>query len=162
MNFGQAQLTRLKGVWAPSLSRIDGLFYVAGMTRWSYDPVAKTWPRATWVSSPDLKSWSDPVWSDLWGIDPELFQDPVSKDVYLNIMSPNNDIDRLWGIYQCKVDIERGNCIGNYRSLWNGTLPHTPDARPEGPKMFKRDEWYYLLIAEGEILRILLLLRPSN
>ncbi|KAL2844825.1 glycosyl hydrolase [Aspergillus pseudoustus] len=137
------------GAWAPSLSHIDGKFYITAVTRWTYDPVAKVWPRAFWVSSPDLKNWSDPTWADPWGIDPDLFQDPVTKKVYLNIMAPNNNVDRIWGISQCEVDLRNGPCIGEYRSIWNGTLPHNSTARPEGPKMFKRGSWYYLLIAEG-------------
>ncbi|CEL03630.1 hypothetical protein ASPCAL04782 [Aspergillus calidoustus] len=137
------------GAWAPSMTFINGKFYITAVTRWTYDPVAKVWPRAYWISSTDLKHWSDPVWGDPWGIDPELFQDPATKDVYLNIMAPNNNVDRLWGISQCRVNLDTGRCIGQYRSIWNGTLPHTSDARPEGPKMFKRGRWYYLLIAEG-------------
>ena len=123
---------------------------MASMTRWTYDPVARVWPRVMWVSSHDLKTWSDPVWGDAWGIDPALFQDPATKKVYLNLMAPNNNIDRIWGIYQCQVDVDSGRCIGEYHSMWNGTLPHNSSARPEGPKMFKRGDWYYLLIAEGE------------
>ncbi|KAL4734578.1 glycosyl hydrolase [Aspergillus similis] len=137
------------GAWAPSLSHINGKFYITAVTRWTYDPVAKVWPRALWVSSTDLKNWSDPIWADPWGIDPELFQDPATKKVYLNIMAPNNNVDWIWGISQCEVDLKGGPCIGEYRSIWNGTLPHTASARPEGPKTFMRGDWYYLLIAEG-------------
>ncbi len=43
----------------------------------------------------------------------------------------------------------RGGASGKYRSLWNGTLSHDPSARDEGPKMFWKDGFYYLLIAEG-------------
>ncbi|KAK9583548.1 hypothetical protein V6Z92_007685 [Aspergillus fumigatus] len=143
------------GAWAPTLSYINGKYYLAAMTRWTYDPVARVWPRVMWVSSRDLRTWSDPIWGDPWGIDPSLFQDPVSQKVYLNLMAPNNNKDRIWGIYQCEVDIDSGRCIGEYRSMWNGTLPHNASARPEGPKMFKRDKWYYLLIAEGNIARSL-------
>lgn len=132
------------------MSFINGKFYLATSVRWTYDPVAKVWPRVFWVSSADLKHWSNPVWSDPWGIDPSLFQDPATNRVYLNLMAPNNNIDKLWGIYQCEVDLATGRCVGDYRSLWNGTLPHTADARPEGPKMLKRGDWYYLLIAEGK------------
>ncbi|KAL4868551.1 hypothetical protein BDV12DRAFT_209192 [Aspergillus spectabilis] len=137
------------GAWAPSLSFINGTFYLTTTVRWAYDPIAKVWPRAFWVSSSDLKNWSDPVWSDPWGIDSELFQDPETYRVYLNLMAPNNNIDRLWGISQCEVDLTTGRCVGEYRPIWNGTQPHTPTARPEGPKMLKHGKYYYLLIAEG-------------
>ncbi|KAJ1715250.1 beta-xylosidase [Aspergillus flavus] len=138
-----------KGTWAPTLSYINNTFYIATMTRWTYDPVAKVWPRITWISSPDLETWSDPIWAEPWGIDPSLFQDPVSGDVYLNLMAPDSKETGIWGIYQCQVDLGTGKCIDEYRSLWNGTMLHDVSARPEGPKMFVRGEWYYLLIAEG-------------
>ncbi|KAF9893446.1 hypothetical protein FE257_010758 [Aspergillus nanangensis] len=137
------------GTWAPTMSYINGKYYLAAMTRWTYDSVAKVWPRVMWICSDDLKAWSDPIWGDAWGIDPSLFQDPASQKVYLNVMAPNNNIDRVWGIYQCEVELGSGECTGKYRSLWNGTMPHNSSSRPEGPKMFKRDQRYYLLIAEG-------------
>lgn len=139
----------MAGVWAPTLSYINGRFYLASMTRWTYDPVARVWPRVFFSSSEDLIKWSDPIWCDPWGIDPGLFHDPVSNSTYLNLMAPNNNVDRIWGIYQCKVSLETGKCIGPYISLWNGTLTHNSTARDEGPKMFYKDDYYYLLIAEG-------------
>lgn len=137
------------GGWAPSLSYTNGRFYLAAMTRWTYDPVARVWPRVYFTSSTDLLTWSNLTWCEPWGIDPELFHDPQTNRTYLNLMAPNNNKDRLWGIYQCEVSLKTGNCIQEYRSLWNGTLPHNGTARPEGPKMLFKDGFYYLLIAEG-------------
>lgn len=65
-------------------------------------------------------------------------------------MAPNNNQERLWGIAQCEVEVSSGACVGEYKSLWNGTLERNATARPEGPKMFLRGGWYYLVIAEGE------------
>ncbi|KAL3475177.1 glycosyl hydrolase [Aspergillus californicus] len=96
------------GSWAPTMSYINGKYYLTAMTRWTYDPVARVWPRVMWICSDDLKTWSDPIWGDPWGIDPSLFQDPASKKIYLNLMAPNNNVDRTWGIYQCEVDLASG------------------------------------------------------
>jgi beta-xylosidase len=101
------------------------------------------------MSSPDLMTWSDPIWAEPWGIDPSLFQDPKTSKTYLNLMAPNNNKDRIWGIYQCEVDLESGDCAGAYRSLWNGTLAQNASSRLEGPKIFYKDPYYYLLAAEG-------------
>jgi beta-xylosidase len=95
-------------------------------------------------------NWSDPIWCDPWGIDPSLFQDPISGKTYLNLMAPNNNVERLWGIYQCQISLLTGRCVSQYRSLWNGTMQHNSSARDEGPKMFYKDKYYYLLIAEGK------------
>ncbi|CAH0025815.1 unnamed protein product [Clonostachys rhizophaga] len=137
------------GVWAPSLSHIDGLFYMTSMAMTGSDPDYRTWPRIFWVTSPDLKTWSEPVWSEPLGIDPHLFKDPVSGKSYLSLMGLNNGYDKLWGITQCEVNLENGKCVGPYRNIWNGTLPVTTSTRPEGPKLFYKDGFYYLLIAEG-------------
>lgn len=37
-------------------------------------------------------------------------------------MAPNNNEDRIWGIYQCEISLITGKCIDSYHSLWNGTL----------------------------------------
>ncbi|KAK1491385.1 beta-xylosidase [Colletotrichum cuscutae] len=137
------------GAWAPSLAHFHNKFWLSGMTRWTYDPVARVWPRVWFVSSPDLVTWSDPVWAEPWGIDPELFHDSSTGRTYLNVMAPNNNQERLWGIAQCEVELWSGACVGEYKSLWNGTLERNATARPEGPKMFSRGGWYYLVIAEG-------------
>lgn len=113
------------------------------------DPDYRTWPRIFWVTSSDLKTWSEPVWSEPLGIDPHLFKDPVSGKSYLSLMGLNNGYDKLWGITQCEVNLENGKCVGPYRNIWNGTLPVTTSTRPEGPKLFYKDGFYYLLIAEG-------------
>ncbi|KAK1625323.1 beta-xylosidase [Colletotrichum phormii] len=138
-----------EGVWAPSFSHHNGLFYITSMTRWGSDPDSRSWPRIWYISSPDLVTWSSLTWAEPYGIDPDLFHDPATGKSYLNLMGPNNNYDRLWGITQCEIDLATGKCIGPYRNIWNGTLPQLPSARPEGPKMFKRGEWYYLLLAEG-------------
>lgn len=137
------------GVWAPSLSYIDGLFYMTSMAMSGSDPDYRTYPRFFWTSSPDLKTWSDIVWAEPYGIDSHIFRDDITGKTYLSAMGFNNNFDRLWGISQCEVDLESGKCIGPWRNIWNGTMEVTPQARPEGPKLFLKDGYYYLLIAEG-------------
>lgn len=119
------------------------------MAMWGSDPEHRTWPRIFWRSSPDLKTWSDVVWGEPYGIDPHLYRDPNTGKDYLTLMGLNNGYDQIWGISQCQVDLSSGKCIGPYRNVWNGTLPVAEDIRPEGPKLFYKDGYYYLLIAEG-------------
>jgi hypothetical protein len=68
-----------------------------------------------------LIHWSEIIWGEPWGIDPGLSQDSVSKKVYLNIMAPNNNGDRIWEIYQCEVDVKSGKCVDRYSETvkWN-------------------------------------------
>lgn len=112
-------------------------------------PDFRTWPRIFWVTSPDLKTWSEATWAEPYGIDPHLYKDPATGKAYLSLMGLNNRFDAVWGISQCQVNLQTGKCLGPYRNIWNGTLPVTASTRPEGPKIFKKDAYYYLLIAEG-------------
>ncbi|KAL5357337.1 glycosyl hydrolase [Aspergillus floccosus] len=122
---------------------------MTSMTMWGSDPKYRTWPRVFWRSSPDLKAWSDVVWGEPYGIDPHLFRDPASGKDYLTMMGLQDGYNKLWGISQCQVNLKTGRCVGPFRNIWNGTLPLTAKERPEGPKLFLKDEYYYLLIAEG-------------
>ncbi|KAF1940359.1 hypothetical protein EJ02DRAFT_494937 [Clathrospora elynae] len=89
-----------------------------------------------------------------------LFQ---TKDVFddaawssaVNFDPPRNDPDLFWdedgkvyvatqGVFVQELDITTG-AMGAVTSLWNGT----GGVWPEGPHIYKRDGWYYLLIAEG-------------
>jgi len=119
------------------------------MAKSGSDPNYSSYPRVFWVSSPDLKTWSSVTWGQPYGIDPHLFKDPISGKTFLTLMGLNNGYDRLWGISQCEVDLSSGRCVGPYRNIWNGTMPVTSKTRPEGPKLFHKDGYYYLLIAEG-------------
>ncbi|NTW40262.1 MAG: glycoside hydrolase family 43 protein [Cellulomonadaceae bacterium] len=126
------------GIFAPTLRHHDGRF----------------WMVTTDVSRPDggghVLSWAvDPAgpWSaavlidGLPGIDPDLAWDDAGT-CYLTYCSSDPDIP---GIAQAPVDLERGITLEPPRSVWTGTgLAH-----PEGPHLYRRGAWWYLVIAEG-------------
>ncbi|KAK4623772.1 Non-reducing end alpha-L-arabinofuranosidase BoGH43B [Fulvia fulva] len=78
-------------------------------------------------------AWSDPVIYNSSSIDPDLFWDDDGK-VYLTSA----------GIIQQEIDLETGN-VTEPVNIWNGT----GGASPEGPHIYKKDGFYYLMIAEG-------------
>ncbi|KAI5847412.1 beta-xylosidase [Morchella snyderi] len=137
------------GVWAPTLRYLHGRFYVIGMTRWVYDPISRLFPRMFYASSADLVTWSDLTWTEPWGIDPDLFVDPVTNKTYLTHQGINNNVDRIWGIYQLTIDLDTGASTSDVQLIYNGTLPNNSSSRPEGPHLYYKDEYYYLLTAEG-------------
>ncbi|QIA09890.1 glycoside hydrolase family 43 protein [Draconibacterium halophilum] len=77
--------------------------------------------------------WSDPVWVDVPGIDPDLFWDDDGK-AYV-ISSP-------FILYE--IDLKTGE-LSEGRKVWNGT----GGRYAEGPHIYKKDGWYYLMAAEG-------------
>ncbi|KAH6652024.1 glycoside hydrolase family 43 protein [Truncatella angustata] len=83
----------------------------------------------------DDAAWSDPVTFKTTRIDPDLFWDDDGT-VYLTQQ----------GIVQQSVDLETGELTPDTPlSIWNGT----GGVWPEGPHLYKKDGYYYLLIAEG-------------
>lgn len=77
--------------------------------------------------------WSDPVWIDVQGIDPDLFFDGGKAYVISSTFELT------------EIDINTGQCIGQKRKVWNGT----GGRYAEGPHIYKKDGFYYLMASEG-------------
>ena len=117
------------GIFAPTIRYHDGLFYMTttNVTRGGNFIVTATDPAG---------EWSDPVWVDQPGIDPSLFFDDDGKVYY----TTSSD-----GIKQSEIDVRTGAFLAEPRIVWAGT----GGAYPEGPHLYKKDGWYYLVISEG-------------
>ena len=83
------------------------------------------------------KGWSKPIPIDTPGIDPSFFFDE-DDNVYYTGASDGK-------IFMQQIDITTGNSIGQMQFLWGGTGGNDP----EGPHLYEKDGWYYLLISEG-------------
>ena len=81
----------------------------------------------------DETTWSNPVFFDAPKIDPDLFWDDDGK-VYVATHS----------VVIQEFDLNTGR-TGPAINIWNGT----GGVWPEGPHVYKKDGWYYLMIAEG-------------
>lgn len=141
-------LPSAKGVWAPSLtySEADGLFYVVyGVMRsmnGRYFDVENYL-----VSAPDpAGSWSAPVYIHSTGFDAALFCDDDGRK-YVAALEWETRLcrEKPGPICIVEVDPEKG-AIGEPRRVWRGA---TDRGCIEGPRLTKRDGWYYLMCAEG-------------
>ena len=84
----------------------------------------------------------------LGGIDPDLAWDDDGT-CYLTYCALDEALRPADGslpvIAQARVDLERGILLEKPREIWRGSgLAH-----PEGPHLYRRGEWWYLLTAEG-------------
>ena len=123
------------GIYAPTIRYHDGRFYMV-TTNVSHGG-------NFYVSSEDpAGEWSEPIWVDQPGIDPSLLFDGDGKVYFVSTSAKDPKGSR--GSFQSQVDIATGT-VGECRHLWNGT----GGAYPEGPHVFRKDGWYYLLMAEG-------------
>lgn len=111
------------GIFAPTLRYRNGTFYsvvvavgpLTGLIFKTTDPFRDG-------------AWEDPIRFTPAGIDPNIFWDDDGQ-VYLTQS----------GIVQSTIDLVTGETGASY-SLWNGT----GGSSPEGPRIYKKDGYYYL------------------
>lgn len=118
------------GIYAPTIRYHEGTFYMITTNCSSKGNFIVT-------STDPAGDWSEPVWLDIPGIDPELFWDEDGTCYYTGA---GND-----GILQCMIDPATGKKLSEPKMIWYGTGGRYPEA----PHIYKKDGWYYLLIAEG-------------
>ncbi|MDQ0110696.1 alpha-N-arabinofuranosidase [Paenibacillus harenae] len=102
------------------------------------------------TSADPAGDWSDPVWMpDEPGIDSSFFFDDDGKAyVTANRVPPEGQqYPKHMEIWLQQYDLERRTMIGDKFSLWDGALKYAH--AQEGPHIYKRDGYYYLLISEG-------------
>ena len=135
-----------RGVFAPDIAFHDGTFYVLNT---AVDSGGNFFVTAKNPAGP----WSDPVWlKDLDGIDPSLFFDNDGKAYVLN-NGPPEGTPRYPGhraIWIQEIDFAKGQLVGPRRVLVNGGVDLAK--QPiwiEGPHLYRRNGWYYLMCAEG-------------
>lgn len=123
------------GIFAPTIRYHNGLFYMITTN------VSDGGNFFVTTADP-YGSWSEPIWFSHRGIDPSLYFD---EDGTAYMTGSHNDADGTQGILQCIIDPTNGQLLSDYRLIWSGT----GGKGPEGPHLFKKGAFYYLLIAEG-------------
>ncbi|GAA1980692.1 glycoside hydrolase family 43 protein [Microbacterium pumilum] len=124
------------GIFAPTLRFHDGRFWMITTN------INRVGEGHLIVSATDPAGpWTTPVYATgAVGIDPDLFWD-TDGTCYLTWASgrPGSPIS------QAVVNPETGELLSERTDVWGGTgLAH-----PEGPHLYRRGDWYYLLLAEG-------------
>lgn len=117
------------GIYAPTIRYNDGTYYMI---------TTNTSDRGNFLVYTDNPSgeWSDPVWIKQGGIDPSLY----FEDGHCYMVS--NPDGAIW---LCEINPKTGEMLTESKRLWAGTGGRFP----EGPHIYKRDGWYYLMISEG-------------
>jgi xylan 1,4-beta-xylosidase len=132
------------GLYAPTIRHHNGTFYVIntlvdGKTRQGNFIVTASLPQGPW---------SEPYWLDADGIDPSLFFDDDGKCWYVGThLNEEGYYTGHTEIFLQELDLEQMKLIGAVTILWDGALKGVVWA--ESPHIYKRTDYYYLLIAEG-------------
>lgn len=126
------------GVMAPTIRYYDGLFYIINANFCDAGNFIVT-------AKDPAGPWSEPYWlPDVQGIDASLFFDDDGKAYVLGL---GNGPDNKRGVYICEFDIHAMKTIGEKNFIWNSALRNA--ASPEAPHIYKKNGYYYLVIAEG-------------
>ena len=119
------------GIYAPTIRHHDGTFYMVTTNvsdRGNFYVTAKD----------PAGEWSDPIWVREGGIDPDLFFDDDGRTYLLTAQGAGE-------IHLAEIDLKTGRLLSRSEIIWRGTGGRCA----EGPHMYKKDGWYYFMIAEG-------------
>lgn len=132
------------GLYAPTIRYKDGTFYVVctNVIRNGGDGSRDEMHNFI-VSTTDIHAgkWSDPVFFDFNGIDTSLFWDTDGKAYICGSKSPGP----MTKITIFEVNPATGEKLSEETQLWSGT----GGIYPEGPHIYPRNGFYYLMISEG-------------
>jgi xylan 1,4-beta-xylosidase len=138
---------RLCGIWAPCLTFYEGVFYLVytDVKTMMLGPMGDHPNYLVTTTDPD-QGWSQPTFLNASGFDPSLFHDDDGRKWLVNMLSDYRPHKPgMNGIVLQEYDPEKQQLVGPATRIFGGTdLGGT-----EGPHLYKRDGWYYLLTAEG-------------
>jgi xylan 1,4-beta-xylosidase len=134
------------GVWAPCLTHDGKDFYLVYTDVKRKDGSFKDTHNYI-VTAPSITGpWSDPVYANSSGFDPSLFHDDDGKKWFVNMLQDHRRRPRAFaGIALQEFDPKQGALVGPRKNIFKGTELDLV----EGPHLYKRNGWYYLLTAEG-------------
>lgn len=130
------------GIFAPTIRHYDGTFYMI-TTNMSMGVVnfvvTATDPAGPW-SEMHIIQGAD-------GIDPSLFWDDDGKCYYTGTTRFDDEAGSRQGIWCSEIDLATFELVGERHII--GTGAQRDAEAPEGPHLYKKDGYYYLMIAEG-------------
>lgn len=137
-------------IWAPSMRWHNGRYYLVYTDAKNVSrPYKDSYNYITWAE--DIHGpWSDPVYLNGAGFDPTIFFDDDGSMYYahkiLDYRLPlGPEVEHAGGIVIQRMDPETFALMGEPRKVFTGTKAD----KTEGPQIYKRDGWYYLIVAEG-------------
>ena len=143
------------GIWAPCLTHTDGLFYLVYTDVKRYGRTSQ--PGAAGASLRDFHNyvvtsptidgeWSDPIFLNSSGFDPSLFHDDDGRKYVVNMLWDHRPgHNRFAGIVLQEYSPDERRLVGERHLIFTGTAIGLTEA----PHLYKRNGYYYLIVAEG-------------
>ncbi len=133
-----------EGIFAPTIRYHEGKYYMI---------TTNISAGGNFVVTADRPEgpWSEPYFlgPEAQGIDPSLFFDTDGTCYYIGTR-PNQKGVRYngdWEIWVQKLDLNTMKLTGESHKIWKGAMHH--GIWPEGPHLYKKGNYYYLVHAEG-------------
>ncbi len=133
------------GVWAPCLSYDNGIFYLVYSNVRSFDGIWKDTPNYLVMTDNILGDWSEPIFLSASGFDGSMFHDEDGKKWFLSMITDQRKGLFFGGTYMQEYDPIHQKLVGPYKNIFKGTELGCTEA----PHLYKRNGYYYLLLAEG-------------
>ena len=137
------------GIWAPCLSYSDNKFWLIYTDVKSFDGYAKDSHNYLVTCDTIDGEWSEPIYINSSGFDPSLFHDDDGKKYFINMLwdhrGYNYAHNNFAGIVLQEYDPVKKKLVGECKNIYLGTKIKLT----EGPHLYKRNGYYYLLTAEG-------------
>ena len=134
------------GIWAPCLTHDGSKFWLVYTDVKRKDGSFKDTPNYIVHSETIEGPWSDPIYVNSSGFDPSLFHDEDGKKYFVNMIQDHRRRPRSFaGIRMQEWDQKTEKLVGPWKTIFPGTELDLV----EGPHLYKRNGWYYLLTAEG-------------
>lgn len=134
------------GVWAPCLTHDGDRFWLVYTDVKRKDGSFKDAHNYI-VHAPAIEGpWSDPIYANSSGFDPSLFHDEDGKKWFANMLWDHRRRPRSFeGIVLQEFDPKQEKLVGPRKNVFEGS----DLSLVEGPHLYRRNGWYYLLTAEG-------------
>lgn len=133
------------GVWAPCLSYANGIFYLVYSNVKSFNGIWKDTPNYL-VTATDINGpWSDPIFLNASGFDASMFHDNDGRSYLINMLTDHRGGKLFGGIVLQEYDKNSQKLTGKLHHIFDGS----EHGCTEGPHLYKRNGYYYLLTAEG-------------
>ncbi len=133
------------GVWAPCLTYCNETFYLVFSNVRSFDGVWKDTPNYLVTADSVAGEWSEPIFLNSSGFDGSLFHDDNGKKWYTSMLVDHRKGKFFGGIILQEYDDALKKIAGPVYHIFEGTAL----GKTEGPHIYKKDGFYYLLLAEG-------------
>ena len=138
------------GIHAPSIRHHNGTFYIITTNVYSHGPEKQTEMINFIITSDNIEGpWSEPhIIEGAPGIDPDIIFDDDGTVWYVGTHSPSKpNFNGEGEIWLQQLDLSTWSLTGERYFLWRGALFYGTWA--EGPHIYKKNGYYYLIIAEG-------------